>query len=182
MLVCVREHSGARGMARLVLLELAGFAHDDGSGVWAAQRTIADRAGIDRATVQRALAVLAESGRVDVNVRGGPRGTNLYRVRLCPSCRTERQEGARTPHAAQSGKGGRRERQGVAAQSGMNTVLEHRQESARDAGSTPNGAVAARCKHRNDPAECGACKTSAGTGPSPATKAELWAALKGGPQ
>jgi len=170
-------------MARLVLLELAGFAHDDGSGVWAAQPTIADRAGIGRATVQRALTALAESGRVDVKVHGGPRGTNLYRVRLCPSCLRERQEGApRPPHASERGSPRLRERQGAASERGMNTVLEHRQESARDAGSTPNGAVAARCKHRNDPAECCACKTRPGTGPSAATKAELWAALKGGPQ
>ena len=54
-MVCVREHSGAKGLARLVLYELAGHAHDDGAGIWASQTTLAREAGLGRRTVQYAL-------------------------------------------------------------------------------------------------------------------------------
>jgi hypothetical protein len=92
---CVFEHLApkARGPAQHVLLWLANHAHEDGGGVWAAQPTIASEAGISRRTVQRAQDALEKDGVIEVQEHGYKNGVNLVRIRLCPLCVTETQEG-----------------------------------------------------------------------------------------
>jgi hypothetical protein len=87
---CVFDHLApkVRGPVQHVLLWLANHAHDDGSGIWAAQQTIADEAGMNRRTVQRAIDALLAAGLVVIEGRY-KRGVNLVRIVLCPLCATE---------------------------------------------------------------------------------------------
>jgi hypothetical protein len=141
-LVCVREHSGAKGIERLVLFELAGFAHDDGGGAWPKAETIADRTGVNRRTVQHALygaprrvkrgqerRGLIPAGLVTVKPNAGKNGTNLYQVALCPLCVPRPHEGNGRPLRADKGRTTRvpGPHQG-AYQGRTNTVREVHQE------------------------------------------------------
>jgi hypothetical protein len=141
-------------MARLVLYELAGHAHEDGSGIWAAQPTLAREAGIGRSTVQRALdgdprreppGGLVAAGLVETKLHGGKNGTNLYRVRLCALCLPGMQKAATgngRPLPASHGSRPRIPRmQQPASQGGRNTVLEHRQEDGARPSADAAGAV-----------------------------------------
>jgi hypothetical protein len=90
---CAVEHHGLERFDLLVAVGLAHHAHEDGSGVWCAQATLARELGISRSTVQRALDRLVAKGHADREVHGGKNGTNRYRFKLCPSCLSRMQEG-----------------------------------------------------------------------------------------
>jgi hypothetical protein len=86
-LLCARHHSGAKGLARLVLLEYAGYRNASGpAGVWARTQTIADGCGISRRSVQHAKAELRKAGHIEIEEQAGQGGTDRVRVVLCPSC------------------------------------------------------------------------------------------------
>lgn len=73
----VWKSSTAKGNALLVQLALADQANDDG-WCWPGQATLAGRTRLGRATVQRQLRSLSESGEIEVHPREG--SSNVYRV------------------------------------------------------------------------------------------------------
>src|SRR5690349_1973307 len=68
--------------ARIVLLVLADFAHDDGTATWPSKRTIARRLGISERAVQRAIATLLSKG---VIVKGDQSLVSHIRADLRPN-------------------------------------------------------------------------------------------------
>jgi len=86
---CVMQHLGLKGTTQHVAIRLAHHAHRDGSGIWAAQPTIAREAGLHRATVQRHLDKLIADHHLLVEARKGKHTTNRYRLRLCEACAAE---------------------------------------------------------------------------------------------
>lgn len=63
----------------LLMLCLADFAHENGE-CWPSIATIAERTRCDTRSVQRMMDRLKKKGLVEVHMKAGPRGCNLYRV------------------------------------------------------------------------------------------------------
>lgn len=80
-IVAVFDHSQARLGDRLVLLALADYAHDDGRNAYPAIDTLAEKALVDRRTVQRSLVQLQELGEIE-QTGTTPRGTKVWRIKL----------------------------------------------------------------------------------------------------
>jgi hypothetical protein len=74
------RHSGTH---LLMLLAIADFADDDGRA-YPAVSTLADKCRMQPRNANVILAALRASGELEVKVGHGPRGTNLYRVKLSP--------------------------------------------------------------------------------------------------
>jgi hypothetical protein len=75
----VLEQSESTLGARLVLIALAEFAHDDGSRAYPAVETLCRRTRMSRRAVQQALRRLEELGEI-AHVGTSPLGTHVYRV------------------------------------------------------------------------------------------------------
>ena len=67
----VWKHSRHGGSALLLLLAIARHAHDDGSGAWPSQRTLAEATRISDRQIRRLLRVLETSGELFVEKRRG---------------------------------------------------------------------------------------------------------------
>lgn len=80
-IVAVFDHSKARLANRLVLLALADYAHDDGTNAFPSVDTLAGKAGVDRRTVQRALADLEAAGEI-AKTGATRRGVTIWRLLL----------------------------------------------------------------------------------------------------
>jgi hypothetical protein len=79
VMVWVLQHSEAKLGARLVLIALAEFAHDDGTKAFPSVETLSERARMSRRGVQAALRSLEADGSIEQT--GTTRsGTNVYRV------------------------------------------------------------------------------------------------------
>lgn len=78
-MVWVLDHSEARLGARLVLLALAEFAHDDGSKAYPKVETLMRRSGLSERAVQYALRRLIRDGEIE-QTGTSPSGTIVYRV------------------------------------------------------------------------------------------------------
>lgn len=75
----VLKSKASKGNARLVLIALADYANDDGTGVFPSMPKIAAKANCDERTVERALTDLVELGEI-VEVGRTPKGTRAWRV------------------------------------------------------------------------------------------------------
>ena len=78
----VHKYSRSKGSARSVLTVLAHHMGRDGKGAFPSINTIAREAGVNRATVFRALDDLKELGELDWIAGGGRNRTNLYTLTL----------------------------------------------------------------------------------------------------
>src|SRR5271156_1880041 len=78
----IAKHSTLKGSAKSVLLAIAEHAKDDGTGAYPSVATIARHCAIDPSTVHRALRLARESGELSIQYNLGPKGTNLYSIRL----------------------------------------------------------------------------------------------------
>lgn len=78
----VWDNSQASEGALLVLLAIADFAHDDGTGAWPTVATLGRKARLSERGVQYAIRRLEELGELVVGYKAGPGGRNLYRVIL----------------------------------------------------------------------------------------------------
>lgn len=76
----VWQSSSQEGGALLVLLALADFAHDDGSGAWPSIHTLALKSRLKDRQVQRVLKQLEAAGEIAITRGAGPGGANLYQV------------------------------------------------------------------------------------------------------
>jgi hypothetical protein len=131
---CVLDHLTVKGVDRLVLVEMANHAHDDGTGIWAAQPTLADETGLHRATIQRSQERLQAAGLLAPDGRG-KHATLRWRIPLCPACVLSAAESStkqrRTADAAQSGT--KRPARLSAAQSGRGSRTERQDPPHRAA-------------------------------------------------
>lgn len=80
-IVAVFEHSKSRLGDRLVLLALADYAHDTGANAYPSIDTLAEKALVDRRTVQRSLAELQRLGEVK-QTGTTSRGTKIWQLTL----------------------------------------------------------------------------------------------------
>lgn len=78
----VWEKSQHKGSTLLLLLAIADYAHDDGTGAWPSIDTLAKKTRMSVRNTQRLVDTLRASGEVTVISGGGPHGTNLYAVVL----------------------------------------------------------------------------------------------------
>ena len=69
-----------RGAPLLVLLALADYANESGV-CWPSIMTLALKSRVSERQVRRILRGLERNGEIEVDVNGGPRGVNLYKVR-----------------------------------------------------------------------------------------------------
>lgn len=77
----VWRHSLHSSTSLLVLLALADYANDDGSGIWPSYESIARKARISRRQAMRTIADLCAAGPVRIVRRGGGRcGANMYAI------------------------------------------------------------------------------------------------------
>jgi hypothetical protein len=78
----IHAHSQAQGSARLVLLEIAFYARDDGTHACPSMQTLADKLGRSQRHIQTMIRTLEENGHIrvfrDKSVRKRPR--NFYHV------------------------------------------------------------------------------------------------------
>ena len=81
VIAIVWERSQHKASNLLVLLAMADFAHDDGTGVYPSVPTLAQKARISDRNVQYALRDLGASGEIE-SVGRSSFGTTIYRIRL----------------------------------------------------------------------------------------------------
>jgi hypothetical protein len=84
----VWELSRHKGSELLVLLAIADYAKDDGSGAWPSINTLVSKTRLSERSVQYCLKALEASGELQVERGTGPHGSNMYHVRLdrCAEC------------------------------------------------------------------------------------------------
>ena len=80
VMTAVWRNAEMRGAPLLVLLALADYANDQGV-CWPSLMTLALKSRVSERQVRRILRSLERSGDIEVDVNGGPRGVNLYKVR-----------------------------------------------------------------------------------------------------
>lgn len=76
----VWRKSGAKGNARLILLAIADYAHDDGSNAYPSVATLMQKTLLSERTIQNNISELKNAGELEVKPKAGPRGVNLYTV------------------------------------------------------------------------------------------------------
>lgn len=76
----VWDHSRSRRNDRLVLLAIADCASDDGANAYPSMATLVRKTGLSERGVQGCIANLVRLGELVVQLNGGPRGCNRYRV------------------------------------------------------------------------------------------------------
>lgn len=76
----VWKHSRHKGSDLLVLLAIADYAKDDGSGAWPSVALLAEKTRLSERNVQYVLRKLEESGELTVERHAGPRGCHLYNI------------------------------------------------------------------------------------------------------
>lgn len=83
----VWSHSKRTGSELLMLLAIADFA-DDAGNAFPSVPTLAAKCRMTTRNVNHILVVLQDCGELEVRRNAGPRGTNLYRITLCPSAQS----------------------------------------------------------------------------------------------
>lgn len=78
----VFDHAPVKGTDLVLLLVIGDRANEDGTDAWPAISTIAKRSRVPRRTAQRRLRRLEEVGELVTLVGIGPRGQNIYIVRM----------------------------------------------------------------------------------------------------
>jgi Helix-turn-helix domain len=76
----VWRYSRQKGGKLLVLLAIADYAHDDGTGAFPSVPTIARKARMTERSVQRCLRSLERDGELRIREGAGPNGVNMYVV------------------------------------------------------------------------------------------------------
>lgn len=76
----VWQHADAKGSDLLVLLAIANYAKDDGSGAWPSIAALARDTRLSSRNVQYIVHKLAERGQLNVHRGAGPHGAHLYDV------------------------------------------------------------------------------------------------------
>ena len=86
--------SRAKGSDLLVLLAIADYARDDGTGAWPSIERLAAKARLSERNIRYIVRRLAAFGELSITPKAGPYGANLYRVhfqepddeggKLCP--------------------------------------------------------------------------------------------------
>ncbi len=110
----VRERSRLTGLARAVLLAIAHYARDDGSGAYPSVPTLARDTGSTDRGVQKAIKRAVTAGELKRIHNLGPNGVNKYEVRIdnlrqkAKRTSTKKREHLRTPFTPEqsSDKGG----------------------------------------------------------------------------
>lgn len=74
----VLKHSKSIRGCRLILLSIANYAKDDGTGAWPSLRTLGKEARLSERQVRYCLRRLEKSGELHTGREKGPHGTNLY--------------------------------------------------------------------------------------------------------
>jgi hypothetical protein len=74
-----KQHQGSL----LVLLAIADYAHEDGSGAYPAIETLARKSRLSLRQTRRAIQTLVQAGELVVEHNKGPNRVNLYRVTFC---------------------------------------------------------------------------------------------------
>jgi hypothetical protein len=72
--------SNAKGNAKLVLLTIAYYAHDDGTGARPSLTTLTQHTGLSRRTICAMLDYLSTTGQLHIDSTQGKHGTNLYAI------------------------------------------------------------------------------------------------------
>lgn len=109
----VWENSKASGSSLLLLLAIADFAHDDGTGAWPSIDTLAKKCRQTPRNVTFLLRKLEDAGELKVIVNGGPHDCNAYSIPLSsgenfsPPLNTRAQN--RTPGMKTSASGGEKQ-------------------------------------------------------------------------
>jgi DNA-binding transcriptional MocR family regulator len=101
-----------RATAKAVLKELAWFADDKGERIWPSVRTLAERTGMGRRTVQKILRELEREGAIQAlgSRLGGRHRTTRYRMVLawfeaaCKETKGERHDAERANGSAEKGE------------------------------------------------------------------------------
>jgi hypothetical protein len=78
----VWDHSRSRKNDRLVLLAIADCASDDGANAYPSMATLVRKTGLSERGVQTCIANLVRLGELKVQLNGGPRCCNRYRVTM----------------------------------------------------------------------------------------------------
>ncbi len=104
LMLQVLEHSPQRGSAKLLLLAIASFAQDDGTGATPSVATLARLIGTKERNVQYLLRDLERAGELTCEYHAGPDGCNRYTVIVLPMddaghCPTGVQQSAPSVHS-----------------------------------------------------------------------------------
>ncbi len=110
----VRERSSLTGLARAVLLEIAHYSRDDGTGAYPSVPTLARDTGSTDRGVQKAIKRAVNAGELKRLHNLGPHGVNRYEVRIdslrgkAKRASTKKRDHPRTPFTPEhsSDKGG----------------------------------------------------------------------------
>lgn len=81
-MAAVWEHATAKGGERLLLLAVADYAKDDGTGAWPSLQRLCDKTKFSERNVRYLLRKLEEAGELAIQPGAGPHGANLYAVTL----------------------------------------------------------------------------------------------------
>lgn len=102
-MAAVWEHATAKGGERLLLLAIADYAKDDGSGAWPSLQRLAEKTLFSERNVRYLLRKLEESGELAIHHGAGPHGANRYTITLVnwqPACEADEQGGKDCPPPA----------------------------------------------------------------------------------
>lgn len=78
----VWDNSKASEGSLLVLLAIADFSHDDGTGAWPSLQTLGKKARLSERGVRYAIRKLEDAGELVVDYKAGRNGCNRYRIVL----------------------------------------------------------------------------------------------------
>src|SRR5262249_12462050 len=78
----VWSRSRNKGSALLLLLAIADHAHDDGGGAYPRVSALARKTRMGIRSTQLLIQKIIPSGELEVELSGGPKGVNLYRVKI----------------------------------------------------------------------------------------------------
>ena len=99
----VWEHSEQVGSRLLVLLAIADYAKDDGSGAWPDVDTLAQKSRLSDTMTRNILKELVEDGEIVIHEGEGPRGTNL--IDLAPRLMSGKTKGPQRKTRPKNGTG-----------------------------------------------------------------------------
>jgi hypothetical protein len=80
--------SRMKGSALLLLLAIADHAHDDGGGAYPSVETLSVKIRMGERQTRALIGLLERSGELTVERNAGPRGCNLYTVRVSAGVQT----------------------------------------------------------------------------------------------
>ena len=84
----VWEYAQVSGGSLIILLALADFAHDDGTGAYPSIKTLSAKARLGERQTQNVLSALQGLGLITISYRTGPNGVNVYHVVVNPDAQS----------------------------------------------------------------------------------------------